>query len=88
MATKAKFSQLLAYGVGQIPISIKGYLFGAPIIYYYNDVLGLEAWWASLALAIAMVVDGFTDPILGYLSDYTKSRWGRRHPYIFLSIIP
>ena len=88
MATKAKFSQLLAYGVGQIPISIKGYLFGAPIIYFYNDVLGLEAWWASLALAIAMVVDGFTDPVLGYLSDYTKSRWGRRHPYIFLSIIP
>ena len=61
---------------------------GSPIFFYYNNVLGLDAWLVSLALAISLVVDAFTDPLVGYISDYTGSRWGRRHPYIFGSILP
>ena len=88
MATKTSNFSIISFGVGQIPVSIKGHLFGSAIVFYYNVILGLEAWWASLALAISLVIDGITDPTLGYLSDYTRSRWGRRHPYIFLSLIP
>ncbi len=88
MPTLAKRSTLIFYGIGNLPPAIKGNLLGAPIFFYYNNVLGLEAWLVSLALAIALVIDGFTDPLLGYASDYTRSRFGRRHPYIYASIVP
>ena len=88
MATIARTSSLFFYGFGNLSPAIKSNFLGAPIFYYYNNVLGLDAWLVSLALALALVVDGISDPLLGYMSDYTKSRLGRRHPYIYASIIP
>jgi GPH family glycoside/pentoside/hexuronide:cation symporter len=88
VATIASTSSLVFYGIGSLPPSIKGNLLGAPVFYYYNNVLGLDAWLVSLALALALVVDAISDPLLGYVSDYTRSRWGRRHPYIYASILP
>ena len=88
MSTLAKKSSLVFYGIGSISPAITGNLLGAPIFFYYNNVLGLEAWLVSLALALALVIDGITDPLLGYASDYTRSRFGRRHPYIYASILP
>jgi GPH family glycoside/pentoside/hexuronide:cation symporter len=88
MATRARTSSLVFFGVGNLSSSIKGNLLGAPIFFYYNNVLGLDAWLVSLALAISLVIDAFSDPMVGYVSDYTSSRWGRRHPYIFGSIVP
>jgi GPH family glycoside/pentoside/hexuronide:cation symporter len=88
MSTLAKKSSLVFYGIGSLSPAIKGNLLGAPIFFYYNNVLGLEAWLVSLALALALVIDGITDPLLGYASDYTRSRLGRRHPYIYASILP
>lgn len=88
MSTRARTSSLVFFGIGQLPSSIKGNLLGAPVFFYYNNVLGLDAWLVSLALFISLIVDAFTDPLVGYLSDYTASRYGRRHPYIFGSILP
>jgi GPH family glycoside/pentoside/hexuronide:cation symporter len=88
LATLASKSSLFFYGFGNLSPAIKSNFLGAPIFYYYNNVLGLDAWLVSLALAVALVIDGISDPVLGYMSDYTKSRWGRRHPYIYGSILP
>lgn len=88
MPTIARTSSLVFYGFGNLAPNIKGNLLGAPVFYYYNNVLGLEAWLVSLALALALVVDAISDPAVGYASDYTRSRWGRRHPYIYASILP
>ena len=85
---RASLSSLIFYGIGNLSPAIKGNFLGAPIFYYYNNVLGLDALLVSLALAIALVIDGITDPLIGYFSDYTRTRFGRRHPYIFASIIP
>ena len=88
MSTKASKTSLVFYGIGNLSPAIKGNFLGSPIFYYYNNVLGLDAWLVSLALALSLVIDGITDPLVGYYSDYTKTRWGRRHPYIFVSILP
>ena len=40
----------------------------------------------GLAVGIGLVFDAITDPLIGYLSDGTRSRWGRRHPWLFASI--
>jgi Na+/melibiose symporter-like transporter len=58
------------------------------VLLYYSQVLGLDARLAGLALAIGVAFDAVTDPLVGYLSDNTKSRWGRRHPYLYASALP
>jgi len=79
---------MVFYGIGAISPTIKNNLFIFFLFYYYNQVLGLEAYLVSFALALSLVVDAVTDPLLGYISDHTNSRWGRRHPFIYVSLIP
>ncbi len=58
------------------------------VLVYYSQVLGLDAGLAGLAVGIGLVFDAITDPLIGYLSDSTRSRWGRRHPWLYASILP
>ena len=58
------------------------------VLAYYSQVLGLNPALAGLALSLALVVDAISDPLVGYLSDNTKSKHGRRHPYLYASILP
>ena len=58
------------------------------VLIYYSQVLGLSPYLAGLALGIGFVFDAVTDPLVGYLSDNTKSRWGRRHPFLYASVLP
>jgi GPH family glycoside/pentoside/hexuronide:cation symporter len=53
----------------------------------YNIGLGISAVWLGWALAIPRVLDAVLDPWIGNLSDNTRSRWGRRRPYIFFGAI-
>ena len=50
--------------------------------------MGVDAYLVALALMIAMGVDALSDPLIGYFSDNTRSRWGRRHPYMYFAAIP
>jgi len=58
------------------------------VLIYYSQVLGLDPGLAGLAVGIGLVFDAITDPLIGYLSDSTRSRWGRRHPWLYASVIP
>ncbi|MEH6579732.1 MAG: MFS transporter [Amphritea sp.] len=78
----------LAYGVGQAAEAIKNNSFELFLFFYYNQVLGLSGTLVGLAMFIALCVDGITDPIIGSLSDGWRSRWGRRHPLMYVSAIP
>jgi len=51
-------------------------------------VIGLDATSVGLALTLALVLDAISDPIVGYWSDNLRSRWGRRHPFMYASAIP
>jgi GPH family glycoside/pentoside/hexuronide:cation symporter len=78
------FGQLAAYSAGGIiPIAlfnIAGQLVGL----MGNISLGLSAFWLGLIMIIPRLWDAFSDPIVGHLSDNTRSRWGRRRPYILI----
>ena len=78
---------LIWHGAGQAGHSVQGYLLGFLFI-YYNQVLGLSGTLSGLALGLAVVADGISDPIAGSWSDGFRSRWGRRHPFMFASILP
>ena len=58
------------------------------VLVYYSQVLGLSPELAGLALGIGLVFDAVSDPLIGYLSDNTKSRLGRRHPWLYASVVP
>lgn len=58
------------------------------VLAYYSQVLGLNPAWAGFAITLGLVLDAITDPLIGYLSDNTHSRWGRRHPWLIGSILP
>jgi GPH family glycoside/pentoside/hexuronide:cation symporter len=78
------FGQLAAYGAGGIiPIAlfnIAGILVGL----MGNISLGLSAFWLGLILIVPRLWDALSDPIIGHLSDNTRTRWGRRRPYLLL----
>lgn len=82
------FKTLIAYGVGDI------YGGGAFIIvslfymFFMTEVVGLSPALAGLALGIGKVWDAITDPLMGYLSDHTRSRYGRRRVYFLVGIVP
>jgi glycoside/pentoside/hexuronide:cation symporter, GPH family len=83
-ATHIPFSQMAAYGAGGIiPIAlfnIAGILVGL----MGNISLGLSAFWLGLILIIPRLWDAFSDPIIGHLSDNTRTRWGRRRPFLLI----
>jgi len=76
------------YGIGSVAFGIKDNGFGAILLLFYNQALGLDARIAGLAIAIALVVDAFLDPLIGYASDRLHSRWGRRHPFMYAAALP
>ena len=78
----------LAYGFGSIAYGIKDNGFSTLLLLFYNQVIGLRADLVGLAIMIALVLDAFIDPVIGHLSDHTRSRWGRRHPYMYAAAIP
>ena len=78
----------LWYASGQFAEGVKNESFANFLLFYYNQVLGLSGSKAGLAIFIALLFDAVTDPLVGALSDRTRSRWGRRHPFLFASAIP
>jgi GPH family glycoside/pentoside/hexuronide:cation symporter len=76
--------QLAAYGAGGIiPIAlfnIAGILVGL----MGNISLGLSAFWLGVILIVPRLWDAFVDPVIGHLSDNTRTRWGRRRPYLLV----
>ncbi len=80
--------QKLFLGLGMTAYGIKDNGFSTFLLIFYNQVLGMDAKIVSLALGLALVIDAFADPVIGYLSDRTYTRWGRRLPWLYVSAIP
>ena len=85
---KLGFDLKLAFGAGQFAEGLKNVALGTFLLFFYNQVLGVSGSLAGLAIGIALVVDAFTDPIAGSVSDHWKSPQGRRHPFMYASIVP
>jgi GPH family glycoside/pentoside/hexuronide:cation symporter len=63
-------------------------LFAAYIVKYATGVLLVDIGVMGLLFALQRVWDAITDPLVGYLSDRTQTRWGRRRPWMLLSVLP
>tara|TARA_B100001057_G_scaffold152951_1_gene153115 strand:+ start:1196 stop:2650 length:1455 start_codon:yes stop_codon:yes gene_type:complete len=87
-STKVGLGSKLAYGFGSIAFGVKNNGFDYFLLFFYSQVMGVSASLVSAALAIALVFDAVSDPLIGFFSDNTRTRWGRRHPYMYGAAVP
>ena len=78
----------VAYGFGATANGVKNAAFSTYLLLYFNQVVGVSAAIVSTAIALTLIIDALADPLLGRLTDVTRSRWGRRHPYIYAAALP
>ena len=78
----------VSYGIGDIPVAIRMASLNNFLLFFYTNVVTLSPSLAGLALAVGRIWDGVNDPLVGYLSDSTTSRLGRRRPYLLAGILP
>ena len=64
------------YGFGAAAYGVKDAGFGTFLLLFYNQVVGVPAATVGFVVMIALIVDAFVDPTVGFLSDRTRSRWG------------
>ena len=77
-----------AYASGAIANGVKNVAFTTYLMFFYNQVLGVPAGIVSAALGATLLLDALIDPLLGRWTDTVRSRWGRRHPFIYAALIP
>jgi glycoside/pentoside/hexuronide:cation symporter, GPH family len=78
----------LAYGVGEMAEGVKTAALETFLFFYYVQVVGLSGSLAGLALLLALLFDGVTDPLIGNFSDNLRTRFGRRHPFLYTAPLP
>lgn len=77
----------LGYGVGQFTEGIKTAAFNF-VFFLYTQVLGAPAGPVGFVLLIATIWDAITDPLMGSISDRTRSAFGRRHGFMYAAAVP
>ncbi len=83
---KVPFGQKAAFGAGHLVNNLLPGSLGI-FMFFLLTAFGMDPFLAGLLGGLPRIFDALTDPIMGFISDNTKSRWGRRRPYIFIGAI-
>ncbi|MEM9881241.1 MAG: MFS transporter, partial [Pseudomonadota bacterium] len=75
---------IVAWGLGTLPMAIYFNAFNILALRYLTDIVGLAAATAGLLISVSKIYDAVSDPLMGAISDRTRSRSGRRRPYLLL----
>ncbi len=79
---------MFGYGVGNFAFALLGLVIAVNLQYFYTDYVGLTAGYVAWSLLLAKIFDAATDPVMGYLSDRSNTRFGRRRPYFLGAAVP
>lgn len=85
---KVSFGEALGYGIGNFGSQFIYTTLGLFYVYFLTDVAMLGAAIAGVIIFSTRFLDALIDPLVGFLSDQTKSRWGQKRPYILLGVVP
>ncbi|HEY2707912.1 MAG TPA: MFS transporter [Caulobacteraceae bacterium] len=84
---KLGFGTLAFYGAGALVENATTPVL-ALLLFYLSALCGLSAPEAGLIAGLTLVVDACCDPLVGSISDNSRSRHGRRHPFMLLALVP
>lgn len=87
-AVRVPFRTKVYYGLGAAAFGIQDQGLRAFLLLYYSQVVGLNPALVATVLMVSTLVDGFIDPFIGQMSDNLRSRFGRRHPFMYVAAIP
>ncbi|MFK8199369.1 MFS transporter [Tuanshanicoccus lijuaniae] len=87
MMEKFGKKQLAAYGLGAVGKDMIYALSASYVMYYYQDLLGLQASFVGLILMIARIFDAVNDPFMGVVVAKTNTKWGKFRPWLFTGTI-
>lgn len=88
-AKKLSVLTKLKYGVGDFGMAVVTAMLQFSMLYYYTNVVGVNAALAGTAMLVGKITwDLVNDVLFGYLEDKTKSRWGKRRPYLIFGAVP
>jgi len=85
---KLKLTTKLAYGSGDLGAAIATSINGFYVLNFLLNVAGLQPLLVGIIYAVAKIVDAVADPVVGYLTDHTVSRFGRRRPWLLFAAVP
>lgn len=84
--SKVPFGQKLAFGLGMLANQLFPAVLGIFIVILVEN-LGFPGWMLGVIYFVPKLFDAITDPIMGFITDNTKSKWGRRRQYVFIGAI-
>jgi GPH family glycoside/pentoside/hexuronide:cation symporter len=87
-ATPPGLGTRLSYGAGGAVYAIKEAAYTMFVLLFYTQVLGLNGTLTGIVIALGLFWDAVSDPLVGTLSDRLRHRLGRRHPFLWASILP
>jgi GPH family glycoside/pentoside/hexuronide:cation symporter len=79
---------LIAFSAPQLPLSFLFTIISLYLLKYSTDVLLISPAIIGLVFGLSRFWDALTDPVIGFMSDRTSTRWGRRRPWMLLSALP
>ena len=88
LSSKLGIGMLSIYGSGALVENITTVAVGTLLLFYLTVICGLSGSLAGAVLGATLVVDSCIDPIVGSISDNSRSRHGRRHPFMLAAIVP
>ena len=79
---------IFGYGIGNFGFALLGLVVAVNLQFFYTDYVGLSAGLVAWALLFARMFDAATDPVIGWLSDHSNTKIGRRRPWILCAAVP
>ena len=78
----------IGYATGIYGVFLAWMMVALYLLYFYTDVMGLSPTQAGLVFFVASMWDAVSDPVMGWLIEKTRTRWGKYRPYLLLAAIP
>ncbi len=83
-----KRRHFLGYGIGDLGFALIIHMHSMWALYFFTDVFGISAAVTGMIFAGTRIWDAVNDPLLGYMSDRTQTRWGKYRPYLIFGAVP
>jgi glycoside/pentoside/hexuronide:cation symporter, GPH family len=80
--------RVVSYGSGDFAFNLSFTFCSLFLLYFYTDILEINASTAGLIIMAALIWEGITDPVIGMIANRTRSRWGRYRPYLLFGAVP